>query len=593
MASEKAQLIDSIQKSLSASKWKAAIEDMEKLFDIEPDPIIRVRIGDAHQKMKQVVEAVREYVYAADLYAIRGVIVKALAQYKLALRLDPVNRQAQQKMSSLHSNKGMTEKKSQTAEESASKSVIPLFAGFSREEFEDFTKMMTVHSLPAGQAIVKQGETGKSVYIIASGTVKVYATLPTGERLDLAVLNPNDFFGEMAFLVGKPRTATVETAEDAVILEVTEDQLGELINKRPRMLQVLQQFSDAREKGTSLKMQSVQPAPAPENSAYGEVSLPQAPTEPATLIMPVTPAPERVPPEAPPQRPIAPPASSQKPPEPSAPLAAPPAYKGPAINPADKPKLIDAIQKQVSKSNWKAVIEEMEKLFSIDPDPIIRVRIGDAYQKLGQKPAAVREYMTAADLYAEQGAVVKALAQYKLVLRIEPGQRQAQERLEALHSNRAVKESRPEHVEKAAPKPAGSVMPLFAGFSQEEFNDFTKVMNVHPLPEGMPVVEQHDAGKSVYLIASGSVKVSTTLLTGERVDLAVLRSGDFFGEISFLTGKPRTATVETAEDSVLLEITEDKLREITSQRPRILEVLQKFSEMRSKGTTEKIQESSK
>jgi cAMP-dependent protein kinase regulator len=235
----------------------------------------------------------------------------------------------------------------------------------------------------------------------------------------------------------------------------------------------------------------------------------------------------------------------------------------------------------------------MEKLFSIDPDPIIRVRIGDAYQKLGQKPNAIREYMTAADLYAEQGAVVKALAQYKLVLRIEPGYRQAQERLEALHSNRAVKETRTEPVEKKAPKPASSVMPLFAGFSQEEFNDFTKVMNVHPLPEGMPIVEQHDTGKSVYLIASGSVKVFMTMLSGDRVDLAVLRSGDFFGEMSFLTGKPRTATVETAEDSVILEITEDKIREITSQRPHILEVLRTFSEMRSKGTTEKIQESNK
>jgi len=160
-----------------------------------------------------------------------------------------------------------------------------------------------------------------------------------------------------------------------------------------------------------------------------------------------------------------------------------------------------------------------------------------------------------------------------------------------------VKENRPEPAEKAAPKeakkPASSVIPLFAGFSQEEFNAFTKVMNVHPLPAGVSIVEQHDEGKSVYIIASGSVKVYTTLLSGERVDLAVLRSGDFFGEMSFLTGKPRTATVETAEDSVILEVTEEKLREVVSQRPNILDVLRKYSEMRSKGTTEKILESNR
>jgi CRP-like cAMP-binding protein len=566
MASEKAQLIDAIQNHLSKSNWQAAIAEMEKLFDLEPDPIVRVRIGDAHQKMSRLIEAVREYVYAADLYAIKGVIVKALAQYKLALRLDPKNRQAQEKIAALHSNKAISEKKAQPAGEGASKSVIPLFAGLSQEEFEDFTKMMNVHTLPPGQAIVKQGDTGKSVYVIASGTVKVHTLLPTGERLDLAVLNPNDFFGEMAFLAGKPRTATVETAEDAVILEVTEDQLAELINRRPRVLQVLQQYADAREKGTSQKMESVQKTaetPAPEMIVERN-EAPQAappPPEPAAIAAPAPPKP----------------------------APAPPAPQAPLVNPSDKPKIIEAIQKYVGKSDWKAVIAEMEKLFTIDPDPIIRVRIGDAWQKLNQKPNAVREYLRAAELYAETGAVVKALAQYKLALRLDPANQQAQQRIEALHSNRTVKENRPEPADKGAAKPAGDVMPLFAGFSQDEFNAFTQVMNVHPLPAGVPIVEQHDTGKSVYLIANGSVRIYTTMLSGERVDLAVLKSGDFFGETSFLTGKPRTATVETAEDSVILEVTEDKLKDIISQRPHILDVLRKYSEVRAKGTTEKIQ----
>jgi CRP-like cAMP-binding protein len=578
MASEKAQLIDTIQQNLGKSNWKAAIADMEKLFDIEPDPIIRVRIGDAYQKLNQVLDAVREYVYAADLYAIKGVIVKALAQYKLALRLDPKNKQAQNKMSSLHSNRAMTEKKTETAVEGAQKpvrSVIPLFAGFSQEEFEDFTKVMAVHTLQPGHIIVKQGDTGKSVYIIASGTVKVHTVAPNGERLDLAVLHPNEFFGEMSFLTGKARTATVETAEEAVILEVTEDQLRDLITRRPRVLQVLQQYSDAREMVTSTKIQSTQkpteqPLTAPPEKITASQKTPQSDAQASGKA-----------------------SHEQKQPDMSTPGIAESLYKGPAISPSDKPKLIDAIQKLIGKSDWKSVIAEMEKLYTIDPDPIIRVRIGDAYQKLNQKPNAVREYITAADLYADKGAVVKALAQYKLALRVDPGNKHAEERIEALHSNRTVKENRGEPVEqgtadKETPKRASSVIPLFAGFTQEEFNDFTKVMNVHPLPGGMQIVEQNESGKSVYLIASGSVNVFMTLLSGERVDLAVLRSGDFFGEMSFLTGKPRTATVETAEDAVILEITEDNLREITSRRPHILNVLQQFSDMRSKGTTEKI-----
>jgi CRP-like cAMP-binding protein len=572
MSTDKAQLIDSIQKYLSKSNWKSAVAEMEKLFAIDPDPMIRVRMGDAYQKLSQKIEALKEYIQAADLFAAKGVIVRALALYKLALRLDPQSKLANEKMASLHSNKAMTEKKPETVEEGAPKparSVIPLFAGLTQEEFDDFTKMMAVHILQPGQAIVKQGDTGQSVYVIANGSVKVWTLVPSGERLDLAVLRANEFFGEMSFLTGNPRTATVETAEDAVILEVTEDKLRDLVTRRPRVLQVLEQYSASREKGTSAKMQSTQKAPEPSAE---KAPLPKAPEVMTKAVPPAATQPKA-------QEAVAEKTLSPKPP------TAP-----------EKANLLENIQKLIGKADWKSVISEMEKLFALDPDPIIRVRIGDAYQKLNNKTEAVKEYIRAADLYAEKGAVVKALAQYKLALRIDPANKPAHERIEALHSNKAVKENKAAQAEQDANKPqkaASSVIPLFAGFSQEEFNAFTKVMNVHPLPAGMPIVSQHDTGKSVYVIASGAVKIFTALLSGERVDLATLGSGDFFGEMSFLTGKPRTATVETTEDSVILEVTEDKLREITVQKPGIMDMLKKYSEMRTKGTMSKILESEK
>ena len=72
----------------------------------------------------------------------------------------------------------------------------------------------------------------------------------------------------------------------------------------------------------------------------------------------------------------------------------------------------------------------------------------------------------------EQGAVVKALAQYKLALQTESGNNQAHSCIAAFHTNRAVKEKRVEQVEIEAHKPANSVILLFAGFSQVEFNVF-------------------------------------------------------------------------------------------------------------------------
>src|SRR5512145_919082 len=139
----------------------------------------------------------------------------------------------------------------------------------------------------------------------------------------------------------------------------------------------------------------------------------------------------------------------------------------------DKAKLIENIQGFLGKGKWKEAVADMEKLFALNPDPIIRVRMGDAYQKLSSKPEATREYVYAADLYAETGAVVKALAQYKLALRLDPQHKRAQDRMAALHSNKTITEKKAEPVEDGKQKPANSAIPLFAGFTQGEFQEFT------------------------------------------------------------------------------------------------------------------------
>ncbi len=254
---------------------------------------------------------------------------------------------------------------------------------------------------------------------------------------------------------------------------------------------------------------------------------------------------------------------------------------------SEKTKIGNMIQKYLDKSDWKAAVAEMEKLFGLDPDPLIRVRIGDARQKLGQKPDAVKEYVRAADLYAEKGFIVKALALYKLALRLDPANKQAQEKMAALHTNATVSEKRPEPVEAGVPKPTRSVIPLFSDFTPEEFNDFVKKMVILTVPAGKVIIREGEAGNSVFVITRGSVKVYTEL-NGKRVDLAVLHSSDFFGEIAFLTGKPRTATVEAVEETHLLDLPEEELMDLISKRPRVKEVLQKHYELRVRNTIEKV-----
>ena len=101
MASVKKIIVENVQDCLDRSDWNAAIFEMEKLFAIDQDPHIRVRIGDARRKLNRIRAAITEYIRAADLFAEKGFVVKALAQYNLALRLDSSNRYARTKIETL------------------------------------------------------------------------------------------------------------------------------------------------------------------------------------------------------------------------------------------------------------------------------------------------------------------------------------------------------------------------------------------------------------------------------------------------------------------------------------------------------------
>jgi tetratricopeptide (TPR) repeat protein len=94
--------------------------------------------------------------------------------------------------------------------------------------------------------------------------------------------------------------------------------------------------------------------------------------------------------------------------------------------------IAEKVQDHLDKLDWQAAISEMEKLFAIDRDPLIRVRIGDIRRKLNKKLAATREYIRAADLFAERGFIVKALAQYNLAFRLDPSNEYVRSRIEMM-----------------------------------------------------------------------------------------------------------------------------------------------------------------
>jgi MFS family permease len=104
---------------------------------------------------------------------------------------------------------------------------MPSFASLSLEDRKAILKDMRYIEAPEGAVIVRQGEASDAAYFVLEGSAVAGKEEKGTERV-LGVLNPGDFFGEIAALTGIPRTANVVTTADAVILRVPATTLREL-----------------------------------------------------------------------------------------------------------------------------------------------------------------------------------------------------------------------------------------------------------------------------------------------------------------------------------------------------------------------------
>jgi serine/threonine-protein kinase len=89
--------------------------------------------------------------------------------------------------------------------------------------------------VPAGQHVIREGETGDAAYIVLSGRLEVYK-LVDGARQTLRTLGSGDVFGETAIFAASRRTASVVVVEDATLTKITSDLIeGELASMKPWM----------------------------------------------------------------------------------------------------------------------------------------------------------------------------------------------------------------------------------------------------------------------------------------------------------------------------------------------------------------------
>jgi hypothetical protein len=127
---------------------------------------------------------------------------------------------------------------------------------------------------------------------------------------------------------------------------------------------------------------------------------------------------------------------------------------------------------------------------------------------------------------------------------------------------------------------------LFSELQHYLFRRIADGLHRRAVPAGGIVVSEGDPGDSVFLIAEGSVRVLVVGGHGRPLEIRRLDAGDFFGEVSALSGKPRSATVVAVADCELLEIERSALEMLVEARPVARPILEGARDFRARSPEE-------
>jgi len=112
-------------------------------------------------------------------------------------------------------------------------------------------------------------------------------------------------------------------------------------------------------------------------------------------------------------------------------------------------------------------------------------------------------------------------------------------------------------------------VPLFKGLSEVELGALAELMQVRKFPRDCMVIWAEDKGDTLFVMHAGRVKVSVNAADGREVILSVLGPGEFFGDMSLLDDRPRSANVITLEVSEALAIRRSDFLKALEQHPSI------------------------
>ena len=128
---------------------------------------------------------------------------------------------------------------------------------------------------------------------------------------------------------------------------------------------------------------------------------------------------------------------------------------------------------------------------------------------------------------------------------------------------------------------------LFMHLSDDQLTRLVKGATFLTFAEGEQVIEEGKMVDHLFVLLSGEVHVWTNAM-GKHVDLKTLGAGAYFGEVSLLSGKTATATVEARSAAEVVGIAREAILAIISEDKKVRKVLEGVTLARAKDTLGKV-----
>jgi CRP/FNR family transcriptional regulator len=110
---------------------------------------------------------------------------------------------------------------------------------------------------------------------------------------------------------------------------------------------------------------------------------------------------------------------------------------------------------------------------------------------------------------------------------------------------------------------------LFQGISRREFGHLFQALVSRSYAPGEILFHEGDVGRALFILESGKVELSRMTAKGGSAHLASLNPGDYFGEMSLLDERPRTATAAASEPVIVHLLYKTELEKLIKNVPHI------------------------